>query len=131
VLLASACKPDRTSKFYTSSSNVFVAQLSVICNGNFFSGASLLVYQLFIYPRINKVIGHIKASRIAAILCIPILFAYPYMTYLSGPGLTIILNIASVIKNNLGVSIFPCQILGIYVCDFQGRFVQEKGSFDI
>uniref|UniRef100_A0A0E0F2E2 Major facilitator superfamily (MFS) profile domain-containing protein n=1 Tax=Oryza meridionalis TaxID=40149 RepID=A0A0E0F2E2_9ORYZ len=54
------------------------------------TGASLLVYQLFIYPRINK------------ILCIPILFAYPYMTYLSGPGLTIILNIASVIKNNLG-----------------------------
>uniref|UniRef100_A0A0E0R3U7 Major facilitator superfamily (MFS) profile domain-containing protein n=1 Tax=Oryza rufipogon TaxID=4529 RepID=A0A0E0R3U7_ORYRU len=48
------------------------------------TGASLLVYQLFIYPRINK------------ILCIPILFAYPYMTYLSGPGLTIILNIASV-----------------------------------
>jgi hypothetical protein len=95
------------------------------------TGVSLLVYQLFIYPRINKVIGHIKASRIAAILCIPILFAYPYMTYLSGPGLTIILNIASVIKNNLGVSIFPCQILGIYVCDFQGRFVQEKGSFDI
>nr|CBX25429.1 hypothetical_protein [Oryza glaberrima] len=68
------------------------------------TGASLLVYQLFIYPRINKVIGHIKASRIAAILCIPILFAYPYMTYLSGPGLTIILNIASVIKNNLGVT---------------------------
>uniref|UniRef100_A0A0E0IXY7 Large ribosomal subunit protein uL10-like insertion domain-containing protein n=1 Tax=Oryza nivara TaxID=4536 RepID=A0A0E0IXY7_ORYNI len=54
------------------------------------TGSSLLVYQLFIYPRINK------------ILCIPILFAYPYMTYLSGPGLTIILNIASVIKNNLG-----------------------------
>uniref|UniRef100_A0A0E0BNJ4 Major facilitator superfamily (MFS) profile domain-containing protein n=1 Tax=Oryza glumipatula TaxID=40148 RepID=A0A0E0BNJ4_9ORYZ len=54
------------------------------------TGVSLLVYQLFIYPRINK------------ILCIPILFAYPYMTYLSGPGLTIILNIASVIKNNLG-----------------------------
>uniref|UniRef100_A0A0E0MC63 Major facilitator superfamily (MFS) profile domain-containing protein n=1 Tax=Oryza punctata TaxID=4537 RepID=A0A0E0MC63_ORYPU len=76
------------------------------------TGASLLVYQLFIYPRINKVIGHIKASRIAAILCIPILFAYPYMTYLSGPGLTIILNIASVIKNNLGVTIITgCFIL--------------------
>uniref|UniRef100_A0A0E0F2D9 Major facilitator superfamily (MFS) profile domain-containing protein n=1 Tax=Oryza meridionalis TaxID=40149 RepID=A0A0E0F2D9_9ORYZ len=64
------------------------------------TGASLLVYQLFIYPRINK------------ILCIPILFAYPYMTYLSGPGLTIILNIASVIKNNLGVTIITgCFIL--------------------
>jgi hypothetical protein len=38
-------------------------------------------------------------------ICIPILFAYPYMTYLSEPGLSIVLNIASVIKNNLGVSI--------------------------
>nr|CBX25337.1 hypothetical_protein [Oryza brachyantha] len=65
------------------------------------TGASLLVYQLFIYPRINKVLGHIKASRIAAIACIPILFTYPYMTYLSGPGLSTVLNIASVIKNNL------------------------------
>jgi hypothetical protein len=40
------------------------------------------------------------------ILCIPILFAYPYMTYLSEPGLSIVLNMASVIKNNLAVSIF-------------------------
>ncbi|KAE8770552.1 putative membrane protein [Hordeum vulgare] len=39
------------------------------------------------------------------VLCIPILFAYPYMTYLSGPGLSIVLNIASVIKNNLSVTI--------------------------
>ncbi|KAK3118331.1 hypothetical protein QOZ80_9BG0697350 [Eleusine coracana subsp. coracana] len=68
------------------------------------TGVSLLVYQLFIYPRINKILGPIKASQIAAILCIPILFAY-YMTYLSEPGLSIILNIASVIKNNLSVTI--------------------------
>ncbi|KAM3312182.1 hypothetical protein ACQJBY_032268 [Aegilops geniculata] len=70
------------------------------------TGASLLVYQLFMYPSIIKVLGPIKSSQIAAVLCIPILFAYPYMTYLSGPGLSIVLNIASVIKNNLGVSIF-------------------------
>ncbi|XP_015698670.2 protein ZINC INDUCED FACILITATOR-LIKE 1 isoform X2 [Oryza brachyantha] len=76
------------------------------------TGASLLVYQLFIYPRINKVLGHIKASRIAAIACIPILFTYPYMTYLSGPGLSTVLNIASVIKNNLSVTIITgCFIL--------------------
>ncbi|KAK3139261.1 hypothetical protein QOZ80_5AG0380370 [Eleusine coracana subsp. coracana] len=69
------------------------------------TGASLLVYQLFMYPYINKVLGPIKASRFAAILCVPILFAYPYMTYLSEPGLSILLNIASVIKNNLAVTI--------------------------
>lgn len=75
------------------------------------TGASLLVYQLFIYPRINKVLGPINASRIAAILCIPILFAYPYMTYLSEPGLSIVLNIASVIKNNLSVTIITATFL--------------------
>ncbi|XP_039775778.1 protein ZINC INDUCED FACILITATOR-LIKE 1-like isoform X3 [Panicum virgatum] len=43
-----------------------------------------------------------QVLSVTAILCIPILFAYPYMTYLSGIGLSIILNIASVLKNNLG-----------------------------
>jgi len=67
------------------------------------TGISLLVYQLFVYPHINKILGPLNSSRIAAILCIPILFAYPFMTYLSGIGLSIILNIASVLKNNLGI----------------------------
>ncbi|TVU42223.1 hypothetical protein EJB05_08616 [Eragrostis curvula] len=71
------------------------------------TGVSLLIFQLCIYPRINKVQGPIKSTRIAAVssLCIPILFAYPYMTYLSPPGLSIILNIASVLKVNLSVII--------------------------
>ncbi|KQK09623.1 hypothetical protein BRADI_2g49190v3 [Brachypodium distachyon] len=66
------------------------------------SGASLLMYQqLFIYPLINKVLGHVRSSQIAAVLCIPSPFAYPYMKYLSEPGLSILLNIVSFIKNNL------------------------------
>ncbi|RLM68947.1 hypothetical protein C2845_PM17G00970 [Panicum miliaceum] len=85
--------------FFGSLSSEDVGQVLAV------TGASLLVYQLFLYPRINKVLGPINSSRIAAILCIPILFAYPYMTYLSEPGLSIILNIASVIKNNLSVTI--------------------------
>ncbi|KAL6905681.1 hypothetical protein ACP4OV_003282 [Aristida adscensionis] len=76
------------------------------------TGASLLVYQLVIYPRINKVLGPIKSTRIATILCIFLLSAYPYMTYLSGIGLTIILNIASVLKTNFAVTIITsCFIL--------------------
>jgi len=77
------------------------------------TGISLLVYQLFVYPHINKILGPLNSSRIAAILCIPILFAYPCMTYLSGIGLSIILNIASVLKNNLGVSIFFSNYLDV------------------
>ncbi|CAL4988383.1 unnamed protein product [Urochloa decumbens] len=86
------------------------------------TGASLLVYQLFLYPRINKILGPINSSRIAAILCIPILFAYPYMTYLSEPGLSIILNIASVIKNNLAVSII------LKVTIITGTFILQNNA---
>jgi len=75
------------------------------------TGVSLLVYQLFVYPHINKILGPLNSSRIAAILCIPILFAYPYMTYLSGTGLSIILNIASMLKNNLGVTIITSSFI--------------------
>ncbi|XP_066360228.1 protein ZINC INDUCED FACILITATOR-LIKE 1-like isoform X2 [Miscanthus floridulus] len=75
------------------------------------TGVSLIIYQLSVYPCINKILGPIKSSRIAAILCIPLLFAYPYMTYLSGTGLLIILNIASILKNNLGVTIVTSSFL--------------------
>ncbi|KAG2559880.1 protein ZINC INDUCED FACILITATOR-LIKE 1-like isoform X1 [Panicum virgatum] len=88
------------------------------------TGASLLVYQLFLYPRINKVIGPINSSRIAAILCIPILFAYPYMTYLSEPGLSIVLNIASVIKNNLSVTI----ITGTFILQNNAVPQDQRGA---
>ncbi|AQK57211.1 carbohydrate transporter/ sugar porter/ transporter isoform 2 [Zea mays] len=88
------------------------------------TGASLLVYQLFLYPSINKVLGPIKSSRVAAILCIPILFAYPYMTYLSEPGLSIVLNIASVIKNNLGVTI----ITGTFILQNNAVPQDQRGA---
>nr|ACG25327.1 carbohydrate transporter/ sugar porter/ transporter [Zea mays] len=88
------------------------------------TGASLLVYQLFLYPRINKVLGPIKSSRIAAILCISILFAYPYMTYISEPGLSIILNIASVIKNNLAVTI----ITGTFILQNNAVPQDQRGA---
>ncbi|XP_044980951.1 protein ZINC INDUCED FACILITATOR-LIKE 1-like isoform X3 [Hordeum vulgare subsp. vulgare] len=88
------------------------------------TGASLLVYQLFMYPSIIKVLGPIKSSQIAAVLCIPILFAYPYMTYLSGPGLSIVLNIASVIKNNLGVTI----ITGTFILQNNAVPQNQRGA---
>ncbi|CAM0874382.1 unnamed protein product [Alopecurus aequalis] len=86
--------------------------------------SSLLVYQLFMYPRINRVLGPIKSAQIAAALCIPILFAYPYMTYLSEPGLSIVLNIASVIKNNLGVTI----ITGTFILQNNAVPQDQRGA---
>jgi hypothetical protein len=80
-----------------------------------FSGRSnLLELQLWVnyIPLLRYSIPSVLAAHLKCrpqplqILCIPILFAYPYMTYISEPGLSIILNIASAIKNNLAVSIF-------------------------
>ena len=79
---------------------------------------------MFIYPRINKVLGPIKCCQIAAALCIPILFTYPYMTYLSGPALSIILTIASVLKNDIAATI----ITGIFILQNNAVSQDQRGA---
>uniref|UniRef100_A0A0E0R3V0 Major facilitator superfamily (MFS) profile domain-containing protein n=1 Tax=Oryza rufipogon TaxID=4529 RepID=A0A0E0R3V0_ORYRU len=69
------------------------------------TGASILIYQTFIYPHIVKVLGIINTSRVAVILSMAILCSYPPMTYLSRPWLSIVVNIASMLKNN-----FVCKL---------------------
>ncbi|EEC67623.1 hypothetical protein OsI_35010 [Oryza sativa Indica Group] len=64
------------------------------------TGASILIYQTFIYPHIVKVLGIINTSRVAVILSMALLCSYPPMTYLSRPWLSIVVNIASMLKNN-------------------------------
>ncbi|KAL6905678.1 hypothetical protein ACP4OV_003279 [Aristida adscensionis] len=75
------------------------------------TGASILLYQTFINPYIVKLLGPIKTSRIAAILSMVILFAYPPMTNLSRPWLSIVLNIASALKNNSIATIITCSFI--------------------
>ncbi|KAF8653464.1 hypothetical protein HU200_062208 [Digitaria exilis] len=75
------------------------------------TGASILLYQTFIYPQIVKVLGPVNASRVAAILSMVLLFTYPHMTHLSGLWLSIVVNIASVLKNNLVVTIVTCSFI--------------------
>uniref|UniRef100_A0A0E0F2D7 Major facilitator superfamily (MFS) profile domain-containing protein n=1 Tax=Oryza meridionalis TaxID=40149 RepID=A0A0E0F2D7_9ORYZ len=69
------------------------------------TGASILIYQTFIYPHIVKVLGIINTSRVALILSMALLCSYPPMTYLSRPWLSIVVNIASMLKNN-----FVCKL---------------------
>ncbi|KAL6905680.1 hypothetical protein ACP4OV_003281 [Aristida adscensionis] len=68
------------------------------------TGASIVLYQTFIFPHITKLLGPIKTSRIAAILSMVLLYAYPPMTHLSKAWLSIILSIASSLKNNFVVT---------------------------
>ncbi|KAF2909375.1 hypothetical protein DAI22_11g021400 [Oryza sativa Japonica Group] len=75
------------------------------------TGASILIYQTFIYPHIVKVLGIINTSRVAVILSMAILCSYPPMTYLSRPWLSIVVNIASMLKNNFVVTINTCSFI--------------------
>uniref|UniRef100_A0A0E0BNL1 protein-tyrosine-phosphatase n=1 Tax=Oryza glumipatula TaxID=40148 RepID=A0A0E0BNL1_9ORYZ len=52
------------------------------------TGASILIYQTFIYPHIVKVLGIINTSRVAVILSMALLCSYPPMTSLSRPWLS-------------------------------------------
>ncbi|KAL6595633.1 hypothetical protein ACP70R_047973 [Stipagrostis hirtigluma subsp. patula] len=68
------------------------------------AGASLLVYQLFVYRWVDRILGPIRSTRIAAALSIPIIAAYPFMTHLSGVKLGVALYIAAMIKSMLAIT---------------------------
>ncbi|XP_072975746.1 probable peptide/nitrate transporter At3g43790 [Typha angustifolia] len=76
------------------------------------SGFGLLVYQLLLYPLLVDRVGPIIPFRAAAVLAIPLLACYPFMTNLSGITLKIIVNIASFLKNGFSATIIiACNIL--------------------
>lgn len=75
------------------------------------SGASILVYQTFIYPRIVGVLGPINTSRIATSLSMMLLLTYAPITHLSRPWSQIAVSIASILKNNFVVTVVTCSFI--------------------
>ncbi|KAJ4706808.1 protein ZINC INDUCED FACILITATOR-LIKE 1-like [Melia azedarach] len=69
------------------------------------SGFGLLVFQLFLYPLVERKLGPVTVSRVGAVLSIPLLSSYPFIAMLTGIALTLSVNCASVLKNVLCVSI--------------------------
>ncbi|GJN13870.1 hypothetical protein PR202_gb00621 [Eleusine coracana subsp. coracana] len=70
--------------------------------------AGLLVYQLFFYRAVHKFLGSVYSCRIASVLSIPLLAAYPFMKYLSGFELGLAIYPATIVKGVFGVSfIYP------------------------
>ncbi|CAN4118343.1 unnamed protein product [Withania somnifera] len=69
------------------------------------TGLGLLLFQLLVYPLVERITGPVMISRIGAVLSIPLLGSYPYIALLTGFGLSIALNCASMLKNILSVSI--------------------------
>ncbi|XP_038980705.1 protein ZINC INDUCED FACILITATOR 1-like isoform X2 [Phoenix dactylifera] len=88
------------------------------------SGFSLLVYQLFLYPSLVKFLGPIISARVASVLSIPLLAAFPFMTQLSGLRLSLITNCASLLKNILCVTI----ITGLFILQNNAVPQHQRGA---
>ncbi|XP_004517218.3 protein ZINC INDUCED FACILITATOR 1-like [Cicer arietinum] len=83
------------------------------------SGLALFIYQVVVYPFVEKVCGPIGIARIAGISSIPLLQSYPFIAMLSGITLYTVISIASVLKNVMAVTIKT----GIFL--IQNRAVEQ------
>ncbi|CDP20757.1 unnamed protein product [Coffea canephora] len=88
------------------------------------TGCGLLVFQLFLYPFVEKMLGPIKIARISGVLSIPLLTSYPYIAMLSGVALSVVLNCASLLKNVLSTSI----ITGLFILQNNAVEQHQRGA---
>ncbi|XP_052187635.1 probable peptide/nitrate transporter At3g43790 isoform X8 [Diospyros lotus] len=75
------------------------------------SGFGLLLFQLLLYPSIEKMLGPLVVTRLSAVISIPLLSIYPYIAMLSGLILHMAINLASILRNTLSVSL----VTGIFI----------------
>ncbi|KAJ0753577.1 putative major facilitator superfamily, MFS transporter superfamily [Helianthus annuus] len=69
------------------------------------TGMCIFLSQTALYPIAERILGPIMVARISGLFSIPLLTAYPYIALLSGFMLTFTLNLASIVKNVLSISI--------------------------
>uniref|UniRef100_A0A7N0T6P8 Major facilitator superfamily (MFS) profile domain-containing protein n=1 Tax=Kalanchoe fedtschenkoi TaxID=63787 RepID=A0A7N0T6P8_KALFE len=84
------------------------------------SGFGLLLFQLLLYPFMEKSLGPLNISRIGAASTILLLTSYPLIAQRSGLILTVLINLASALKNILAVSI----VTGLFI--LQNRSVSQN-----
>ncbi|XP_050208823.1 protein ZINC INDUCED FACILITATOR-LIKE 1-like [Mercurialis annua] len=88
------------------------------------TGCSLLVFQLSLYPYIERILGPVSIFRIAGVLSIPLLASYPLLAKLSGFSLSLLINCASMLKNVLSVSI----ITGLFILQNRAVDQHQRGA---
>ncbi|XP_059594974.1 protein ZINC INDUCED FACILITATOR 1 isoform X4 [Vitis vinifera] len=88
------------------------------------SGLGLLLFQLFLYPPLERILGPVMVSRIGAVLTVPLLSSYPLIAMLSGVGLSLLINCASLLKNVLCVSITT----GLFLLQNRAVTQQQRGA---
>ncbi|XP_076955297.1 protein ZINC INDUCED FACILITATOR-LIKE 1-like isoform X2 [Bidens hawaiensis] len=88
------------------------------------TGVGLLLFQTSLYPIAQRIFGPIGVARISGVLSIPLLTSYPYIALLSGFMLTFTLNVASIVKNVLSVSI----ITGTFMLQNKAVEQHQRGA---
>ncbi|XP_027176137.1 protein ZINC INDUCED FACILITATOR-LIKE 1-like isoform X1 [Coffea eugenioides] len=88
------------------------------------TGLGLLLFQLFLYPVVERILGTIMVSRIGAVLSVPLLSTYPYIAMLSGFWLSVVLDSASVLKNVFSVSITT----GLFLLQNRAVSQEQRGA---
>ncbi|KAI4383717.1 hypothetical protein MLD38_009523 [Melastoma candidum] len=75
------------------------------------SGFGLLLFQLLLYPRVEKILGPVAITQLSSAISIPLLSSFPYIAMLSSLALHVAINVASMLRNTLSVS----AITGIFI----------------
>ncbi|MCL7034012.1 hypothetical protein MKW94_016240 [Papaver nudicaule] len=70
------------------------------------TGVGLFLFQLVIYPTIERTLGTLTVARVGAVLSVVLLSSYPFIAKLFGRNLYLIINTASVLKNIFATTIF-------------------------
>ncbi|KAG2396780.1 Protein ZINC INDUCED FACILITATOR-LIKE 1 Protein ZIF-LIKE 1 [Vigna angularis] len=83
------------------------------------SGLALIIYQLALYPSVQRASGAIGSARISALLTIPLLQSYPFIALFSGLALFIGLSTASMLKSIFSITI----VTGLFLQ--QNRVVEQ------
>ncbi|ONI21262.1 hypothetical protein PRUPE_2G056300 [Prunus persica] len=88
------------------------------------SGFGLFVFQITLYPFVERLLGPVMIARIGGIITIPLLSSYPFIAMLSGFSLYLMLNIASVLKNVLSITI----VTGMFILQNKAVDQRQRGA---
>ncbi|KAK6234717.1 hypothetical protein SCA6_010054 [Theobroma cacao] len=88
------------------------------------SGFGLLLFQLLLYPPVEKILGPLMVTRLSAAISIPLLSCYPYIAMLSGVVLHLVINCASILRNTLSVSL----VTGLFILQNNAVPQSQRGA---
>ncbi|XP_026448941.1 protein ZINC INDUCED FACILITATOR-LIKE 1-like isoform X2 [Papaver somniferum] len=88
------------------------------------TGCGLIISQQILYPMFERIFGHMKITRIASVLTIPLLTSYPFMAKFSGLSLSLVLNCASILKN----AFYNAILTGLFIIQNNAVPQHQRGA---